>query len=47
MPGRPQLGDESWDVETSHFAERFQLFIIIALGESIVITGRDDRRPAT
>ena len=30
---------EAWDVETSHFAERFQLFIIIALGESIVITG--------
>ncbi len=29
----------SWDVETTHFAERFQLFIIIALGESIVITG--------
>jgi low temperature requirement protein LtrA len=26
-------------VETRHFAERFQLFIIIALGESIVITG--------
>ena len=33
------LGDETWDVETAHFAERFQLFIIIALGESIVITG--------
>jgi low temperature requirement protein LtrA len=39
VPGRPRLGNESWDVETSHFAERFQLFIIIALGESIVITG--------
>jgi low temperature requirement protein LtrA len=39
VPGRPHLGNESWDVETSHFAERFQLFIIIALGESIVITG--------
>jgi len=26
-------------VETAHFAERFQLFIIIALGESIVVTG--------
>ena len=24
---------------TEHFAERFQLFIIIALGETIVITG--------
>jgi low temperature requirement protein LtrA len=39
VPGRPRLGNESWDVETSHFAERFQLFVIIALGESIVITG--------
>jgi low temperature requirement protein LtrA len=39
VPGRPHLGNESWDVETSHFAERFQLFVIIALGESIVITG--------
>ena len=28
-----------WDVGTAHFAERFQLFVIIALGESIVITG--------
>jgi low temperature requirement protein LtrA len=39
LPGRPWLGEGTWDVETSHFAERFQLFVIIALGESIVITG--------
>jgi low temperature requirement protein LtrA len=26
-------------VETAHFAERFQLFMIIALGETIVLTG--------
>ena len=39
VPGRRQLSPDSWDVETSHFAERFQLFIIIALGESIVVTG--------
>ena len=39
VPGRPKLPPSSWQVETSHFAERFQLFIIIALGESIVITG--------
>ena len=39
VPGRPQLDATAWDVETSHFAERFQLFIIIALGETIVITG--------
>ena len=29
----------AWDVESAHFAERFQLFVIIALGESIVVTG--------
>jgi low temperature requirement protein LtrA len=28
-----------WEVGSEHFAERFQLFIIIALGESIVVTG--------
>ena len=39
VPGRPRLDQSAWDVETSHFAERFQLFIIIALGESIVVTG--------
>jgi low temperature requirement protein LtrA len=39
VPGLPRLGPEAWEVGTGHFAERFQLFIIIALGESIVITG--------
>jgi low temperature requirement protein LtrA len=39
VPGRPRLRPEVWEVGTAHFAERFQLFIIIALGESIVITG--------
>jgi len=39
LPGRPRLRPEVWEVGTEHFAERFQLFIIIALGESIVITG--------
>lgn len=39
LPGRPALSPESWEVGTEHFAERFQLFIIIALGETIVITG--------
>jgi low temperature requirement protein LtrA len=28
-----------WQIDGGHFAERFQLFIIIALGESIVVTG--------
>ena len=39
VPGRPKLEGSAWELETSHFAERFQLFIIIALGETIVITG--------
>jgi low temperature requirement protein LtrA len=39
VPGRRKLAPETWDVETSHFAERFQLFVIIALGESIVLIG--------
>jgi low temperature requirement protein LtrA len=30
---------DEWTIEGSHFAERFQLFVIIALGESIVVTG--------
>jgi low temperature requirement protein LtrA len=39
VPGRPRLAGETWQVGTEHFAERFQLFVIIALGESIVLTG--------
>jgi low temperature requirement protein LtrA len=39
VPGRRRLDGSEWNVETSHFAERFQLFVIIALGETIVITG--------
>jgi low temperature requirement protein LtrA len=39
LPGRGRASVEEWEVESSHFAERFQLFIIIALGESIVVTG--------
>ena len=39
IPARTRLTGDSWDVEASHFAERFQLFVIIALGETIVITG--------
>jgi low temperature requirement protein LtrA len=39
VPGRPKLPPSAWQIETTHFAERFQLFIIIALGETIVITG--------
>jgi len=39
LPGRERLSSDTWEVETSHFAERFQLFVIIALGETVVITG--------
>jgi low temperature requirement protein LtrA len=39
LPWRPRLSPETWQVGSEHFAERFQLFIIIALGETIVITG--------
>ena len=39
VPGRRRLAPATWNVGTEHFAERFGLFIILALGESIVITG--------
>jgi low temperature requirement protein LtrA len=39
VPGRAPLTPAAWEVGTEHFAERFQLFIIIALGETIVVTG--------
>jgi low temperature requirement protein LtrA len=39
VPGFPRLDHVAWEVDSRHFAERFQLFVIIALGESIVITG--------
>jgi low temperature requirement protein LtrA len=38
----PRLGATSmgeWQIDPGHFAERFQLFVIIVLGESIVVTG--------
>jgi low temperature requirement protein LtrA len=37
--GRGRGATTDWDIEGGHFAERCQLFIIIALGESIVVTG--------
>ncbi len=39
VPWSGRVRPSAWQVSTSHFAERFQLFVIIALGESIVITG--------
>jgi low temperature requirement protein LtrA len=39
LPGRGRAATSDYDIEGVHFAERCQLFIIIALGESIVVTG--------
>jgi low temperature requirement protein LtrA len=39
LPGRGRAATTDYDVEGGHFAERCQGFIIIALGESIVVTG--------
>jgi low temperature requirement protein LtrA len=38
-PGLGRSTTADWDVEGSHMAERCGLFIIIALGESILVTG--------
>jgi low temperature requirement protein LtrA len=39
LPGRGCAATTDYDIEGGHFAERCQGFIIIALGESIVVTG--------
>lgn len=39
LPGVKRVTMQAWNVSTAHFSERFQLFIIISLGESIVLTG--------
>lgn len=39
VPGLGRSTTADWDVEGSHMAERCGLFVIIALGESILITG--------
>jgi low temperature requirement protein LtrA len=39
LPRRGRARTSDYDIEGGHFAERCQLFIIIALGESIVLTG--------
>ena len=39
LPKRGRASTSEWDIDGGHFAERCQLFIIIALGESIVVTG--------
>jgi low temperature requirement protein LtrA len=39
LPARGRASTTAWDIDGGHFAERCQLFVIIALGESIVVTG--------
>jgi len=39
LPGRGRAATTNWDIEGGHFAERCEGFIIIALGESLVVTG--------
>jgi low temperature requirement protein LtrA len=38
-PGLGSSRTEDWTIEGAHLAERCQLFVIIALGESIIVTG--------
>ena len=39
FPGLGRSRDEDWNISGSHMAERCGLFIIIALGEGLIITG--------
>src|SRR4051794_40782616 len=39
LPGRGHAVTTDYDIEGGHFTDRCQAFIIIALGESIVVTG--------
>src|SRR3954453_3903334 len=39
VPRMKRIDPSAWELEVGHFAERFQLFVILALGESIVVTG--------
>jgi len=38
-PGLGRSRTSDWTIEGGHFAERCQAFILIAIGESIVVTG--------
>jgi low temperature requirement protein LtrA len=39
LPGRGRTATASYDIEGGHFAERCEGFILIAIGESLVVTG--------
>lgn len=51
LPGMSHFSPEEWNISGQHMAERCALFIIIALGEGVIITGatfgRLDISPAT
>jgi low temperature requirement protein LtrA len=39
IPGHPRLRFSLWKVDLLHLADRYETFVIIALGETIVLTG--------
>jgi len=39
LPGMGRSQTQEWTIEGGHMAERCQLFVIVALGESILVTG--------
>ncbi len=39
VPGLGRSSHTDWNVEGDHLAERCSLFIIIALGEALIVTG--------
>ena len=39
VPGLGRASTTEWTVTASYFSERFKLFVILALGESIIVTG--------
>lgn len=49
VPGLGRSDTRDWDVEGQHLAERCQLFMIVAFGESILATGATfaDKEPTT
>ncbi|MBB5642839.1 low temperature requirement protein A [Cryobacterium roopkundense] len=51
VPGLGRSGVEDWDLSGPHIAERSALFVIIALGESLLVTGfafvEEDTSPQT
>lgn len=47
VPGLGRSATADWDVEGGHLAERCALFIIIALGESVLVTGATFAKLAT